>query len=275
MNENNETMAAMDADIESEWGGVEGTPETAAPAEIASESKDTAEPVNEPPAAEDQGQAAPADQPELFTLKNRGETRQVSRDDLIAMAQKGWDYDTVRQERDQLRQYRQEAGPALELVSAYAKQNGMSVGDYLDFCRKQEFMRQGMTEQDAQTRLGMEKERAELDARQAEIRKAEQAQTSAAAEEQKRLEARKADIANFCRAYPGVDPKSIPQEVWAAVKEGDTLTNAYTMHENKRLQAELQAERQNKANQRKTPGSLGGNAGAEVDEIDRLWAEDD
>lgn len=274
MNENNETMAVLDADIDNEWGGVEGTPETPAEPETAPEGKDTAKPENEPPVAENQGQAG-QDQPETFTLKRMGETRQVSRDDLIAMAQKGWDYDTVREERDQLRQYRQEADPALELVKTYAKQNNMSVGDYLDFCRKQEFMRQGMTEQDAVTRVGMEKERAALDARQAELQKAEQAQTSAAAAEQKRQEALRADIANFCRVYPGVDPKNIPNEVWAAVKNGDTLTNAYTMHENKRLQAELAAERQNKDNQKKTPGSLGGNVGAELDEIDRLWGEDD
>lgn len=273
MNENNETMEIMDADIDSEWGDVEGTPETATQTETAPEGKDTVKPKNEPPAA-DKGDAG-QDQPELFTLKRFGETRQVSREDLIAMAQKGWDYDTVQQERDQLRQYRQEADPALELVKAYAKQNNMSVSDYLDFCRKQEFVRQGMTEQDAQNRLGMEKERAELDRRQAALDVQEQAQTSARAEAQKRQEALRADVANFYKVYPSVDPKSIPQEVWSAVQKGDTLVNAYTMNENKRLQAELAAERQNKANAQKTPGSLGRNTGAELDEIDRLWAEDD
>ena len=63
--------------------------------------------------------------------------------------------------------------------------------------------------------------------------------------------------------------------MWAAVQAGQTLTNAYTMHENKRLQAEIAAMKQNEKNKAKSPGSLGGNSGKEMDEIDRLWAEDD
>ena len=88
-------------------------------------------------------------------------------------------------------------------------------------------------------------------------------------------QARQRDIQSFYAAYPGVDPKSIPQEVWAEVQAGQTLTNAYTMHENKRLQAEIAAMKQNEKNKAKSPGSLGGNSGKEMDEIDRLWAEDD
>lgn len=272
MSENMEAMSneAMEADINSEWDGVETT------AQSAQESQAEGRPAEEP--AAQQPSEPPADQPtapELFTLKNRDETRQVNRDELIAMAQKGWDYDTVRAERDQLRQYRKEADPALEVIKGYAQRNNMSVGEYLDFCRKQELMRQGMTEQDAQTKLSMEKERAELDARQAEVRAKEEQQTSALRKAQEAAQARQKDIETFYKIYPGVDPKSIAQEVWDAVKNGDNLTNAYTMYENKRLTAELAAERQNKANQARTPGSLGGNSGAEMDEIDRLWSEDD
>ena len=222
-----------------------------------------------------QRQQEPADQPELFTVKNREETRQVTRDELISMAQKGWDYDKVRQERDQLRQYRQEADPALELVKSYAQRNNMSVSDYLDFCRKHELMASGMNQQEAEQKLRFEKERAELDRRQAELNAMQQQQDSAKQQAAQQAEARKRDIQAFYQAYPGVDPKSIPQEVWAAVQAGQTLTNAYTMHENKRLQAEIAAMKQNEKNRAASPGSLGGNSGKEMDEIDRLWAEDD
>lgn len=280
MNENNETMEIMDADIDAEWDDAEGTPETPVTSEPAPKEETPAEPEKAPESAPEEPEKAEA--PELFTLKRMGETRQVNRDDLISMAQKGWDYDAVKQERDQLRQYRQEADPALELVKLYAKQNGMEVAQYLDWCHKQDFMRQGMTEQDAQNRVNMDKERAELDRRQAAITAQEQAQTSAQTQAAQRQERIRADIASFNRAYPNVDPKSISKEVWDAVQQGESLTNAYTMSENKRLQAELaakqqelDAERQNKANQAKTPGSLGGNVAAELDEIDRLWGEDD
>ena len=50
---------------------------------------------------------------------------------------------------------------------------------------------------------------------------------------------------------------------------------AYAIFAPDRFSAELAAERQNKANLAKTPGSLSGNSVTEADEIDRIWAEDD
>ena len=218
---------------------------------------------------------APADQPELFTIKNRDETRQVTRNELVSMAQKGWDYDKVRQERDQLRQYREEADPALELVRSYANRSGMSVADYLDFCRKQELMAGGLSQQDAERKLGIEKEQATLNRQRAELEAFQAQQNSIKQQALQAQQARQKDIERFYSAYPKVDPKSIPQEVWAEVKAGDTLTNAYTRYENRRLQAELSAMKQNQKNKAQSPGSLGGNPGKEMDEIDRIWAEDD
>lgn len=272
MDENMEAVS-QDNEINSAWDDSES--------EVQQQSEATVGQEAEKPSAPDQQEGVQAaeqekaDQPELFTLKNRDEVRQVTKDDLIAMAQKGWDYDTVRTERDQLRQYRDEANPALELVKDYAKRNNMSVSDYLDFCRKQDLMRSGLSAQAADEKLVLEKERAELDARQAKIKAEEDKRNSQQQKAHELEEARKKDIANFCKMYPSVDPKSIPQDVWTAVKGGDTLTNAYTMYENKRLSAELAAERQNKENQKRTPGSLGGNSATEAEEIDRLWAEDD
>lgn len=279
----NNTAGYDDTALDSAWDAEESGFEAADEAQTPEADQPVGEqqPADQPaapdtstdPAKQDGNQTA--DQPELFEIMYRGQKEQLTREQLITMAQKGRDYDTVRQERDQLRQYRSEADPALELVKGYASRNGMSVPDYLDFCRKQELMRGGMTEQDAAAKLGMEKERAELDARQAEIRAMEEQQTSALRKSQEAAQARQKDIEAFYRTYPGVDPKTIPQEVWDAVRNGGTLTNAYTMYENRRLAAELAAERQNRANQARSPGSLGGSSGPELDEIDRLWAEED
>lgn len=229
-----------------------------------------------PPQQPEKEEQEPADQPELFTIKNRDETRQVTRDELVAMAQKGWDYDHVREERDQLRAYRQEADPALELVKSYAQRNGMNVSDYLDFCRKQELIAAGMSERDAANKVGMEKERAELDRQRAEMQAYRERQNSMAQQAQAKAQAQQRDVEAFYRAYPNVDPKAIPQEVWTAVRGGESLVNAYTMYENRRLQAELSAERQNKENRAKSPGSLGGNSAEdEASLISRYWDEAD
>lgn len=257
--ENDDLPAAQDPAPESEPGpGAE-------PAEQTQE-----------PSTDTNGQPA-ADQPRTFTLKNRDETREVSENDLIAMAQKGWDYDTVREERDQLRQYRSEAEPAYALVKDYAKRAGFgdNIPAYLDFCREQELRQGGKTEAEAKTIVAQEKREADLAKRERVIAEKEQQQTSVARQQEEAAQARQRDIQAFYKIYPGVDPKTIPAEVWAAVRGGDTLTNAYTMHENRRLQAELAAERQNKSNHASAPGSLGGNSVTEKDEIDRIWDDDD
>lgn len=270
MDENMETMEVTDEQVDAAWNDMESADQ---PEQVEQPAPEPEQPAEQP--KESPGEQTPANQPELFTIKNRDETRQVTRDELVSMAQKGWDYDHVREERDQLRQYRQEADPALELVKAYAQRNNMSVPDYLDFCRKHELMASGMTQQDAEQKLSFEKERAELDRRQAALDAAQREQDSMKQQALQAQQARQKDIENFYKAYPNVDPKTIPKEVWAAVQAGQTLTNAYTMHENKRLQAELSAMKKNEQNKQQSPGSLSGISGKEMDEIDRLWAEDD
>lgn len=160
-----------------------------------------------------------ADQPELFTLKNRDETRQVTRQELIAMAQKGWDYDHVRQERDQLRQYRQV----------------------------------------------MEQVRAPIRA----VPKAEELSRRVKADAQRQ------DMERFLQAYPAVKADSIPREVWGQVAKGVPLVSAYAMHENQRLRLQLSAQRQDQLNRARTPGALGRSVGSEMDELDRMWNEEE
>lgn len=271
-----ETMeTGFEAEIDNAWNDVEAGedigadgPSTESAAQEPEDHQEPTEPVSDEP--------APADQPELFTIKNRDEMRQVTRDELVAMAQKGWDYDKVREERDQLRQLRDEASPALELVKSYAQRNGMTVGDYLDYCRKQELIASGMTEQHATQALQIEKDRAVLNEQQRQIQAQQQQQNSALEQARKAQEARQKDFNDFLTKYPKVDPKSIPKEVWESVRNGESLVNAYTMHENARLQAELAAERQNAKNRATAPGSMGGSdMETQADLISRYWDEAD
>ena len=279
----NTTAGFDDAALDSAWADEGSGWEAADEAQIpeADQPEGGQQPADQPAATEtdtdpaQQEAAAPADQPELFDIMYRGQKEQLTREQMITMAQKGRDYDTVRAERDQLRQYRSEADPALELVKGYAQRNGMTVPEYLDYCRTQELMRGGMDEGAATQTLQFEKRKAELDAQQAQIDAQQAQQNSALQKARQQQEERRRDMDAFLKAYPGVKAESIPKEVWAKVAGGDSLVNAYTMHENQRLQAELAAERQNKENRQRTPGSLGANSGAEMDEIDRLWADDD
>ena len=83
------------------------------------------------------------------------------------------------------------------------------------------------------------------------------------------------DLQRFMQAFPGVKGESIPQEVWTQVAHGVPLVSAYTMYENHQLKMQLDAERQNNINRSRTTGRLGANSGMELDELDRMWSEED
>jgi hypothetical protein len=85
----------------------------------------------------------------------------------------------------------------------------------------------------------------------------------------------RADLERFLRVYPDVQAAAIPLEVWRQVSQGESLVSAYALHENRQLRAQLAAERQDRSNRQRTPGGLGGNVSEELDEIDRMWREDD
>lgn len=157
-------------------------------------------------------------------------------------------YGDVRQERERLHTYRQEADPALELVRSYARRSGMELGDYFDYCRRQELTSLGYSEHAAATQVA----------------------------EEKRTQARERDMHAFIEAYPDVKAESIPAEVWQRVAGGDSLNAAYTMYQNRALEHRLSAERQNRENRQRTPGGLNhGLVGDRRDEIDKLWYSDD
>jgi hypothetical protein len=278
MSENTEAMSneVLDVDIDSDWGDDDS--------DFSVAQEETTEVIDKDSPEERQGgETAPAvdentqaDQPKMFTIKNRDEVRQVSESDLIAMAQKGWDYDNVRQERDQLRNERAANAKIMSVVQRFAKNSGHeNLDQYADFCMRQEYLAKGMTEQQADYEVRRQNYEADLRNREAKIEAAERLQTSEAQRQKQAAEARRKDIQEFTQAYPEVKPESVPKEVWAQVAKGTSLINAYTMHENRRLQAELAAERQNKINQKVSPGSLGGNAITDDEEFDRMWCGDD
>lgn len=283
MNEEMNTTAVMeDAVLDSAWededGGFEMEDEAQTPE--ADQPEGEQQPADQPTAPETEADPASvtdstADQPEMFEIVYRGQREQLTREQMIINAQKGRDYDTVRAERDALKAEQAASAGAMELVKGYAQRMGMDVPQYLDWCRKQELLRGGLDEKQAEQTMQMEKRQADLDEREARLQ-AEQAQRDSVIQKAREEQAkRRADMQAFLKTYPDVKPDKISPEVWQRVAAGDSLVNAYTMSENARLQAELAAERQNRETRSRSPGSLAANSGTEMDELDRLWAEDD
>lgn len=296
----NETMentvgfdeAALDAawaDEADGWGATDGTQtglENQQAGEQQPENPPAAPDTKETPKGQEGGQGQPGEQPEnppeLFPIQYNGREERLTKEQLITMAQKGRDYDHVRQERDQLRQYRERTAQAVDYLEEAARRSGMDLAGYLEAIQRRELVQTGMSEQDAVREIQMRQREEQVRKDRAEIEAYNQQKNSAEQQARERENRVREDITSFLKAYPQVKPSEIPKEVWDRVKGGETLVNAYTMHENEKFRAEMEGYRaeiaalkQNQSNAQRSPGSLGGSSGAELDEIDRLWNDED
>ena len=208
-----------------------------------------------------------ADAPEkTWTLRHMDETKNVGEAEMVTLAQKGMDYDRIRAKYD-------ESKPAMEILSIFAKQKGVSVADYVSFLRTEAKRADGLSEAEARRSIELEDREAAVTAREAEQAAERQAAEQANAAASAAAQRRKADIDEFAREYPDVarNPDAIPKEVWDAVAAGSSLTVAYAKYtakqareEAERTRSAAQAAQQNIKNAARSTGSMqsaGQNAG--------------
>lgn len=240
-------------------------------AEDEAESDETGEQQEaEEPAAEDQQEEGH----QLFTLKHLGEDKQVSLEELTALAQKGMDYDHVRQERDELRgkpgmpedyaQLQAKAGYLQEV----AELAGGSVEQLVLRTRAQKMMQadSSLSEGDAILRA-----KAEYDS--AMTPKAEAAQEAQPADAAAAEAEAQAHLRQFLETYPDVKAEEIPQEVWQdSFAHGGDLTGAYARYENRKLKTEIAQLKQSQQNKTRSTGSRKtAGAAASKDPFDEGW----
>lgn len=205
-----------------------------------------------------------------FTLKHLDETRTVGREEVIALAQKGMDYDRVRAKLDAKTELENaEAAQALEFVKMLAQKNGGTMEDFMDAVTAGMRAKPDRSDYDSVlAQVKMERREKALDEREQKLN-----ETSAAAQQQNEAAAkRQADIKNFMEAFPDVKAENIPKEVWTAVAGGKTLVEAYALHEAARLKNELAAEKQNTKNKARSTGSRATAGKSDtMDDFDQLW----
>ena len=219
-----------------------------------------------------------ADAPEkTWTLRHMDETKNVGEAEMVTLAQKGMDYDRIRAKYD-------ESKPAMEILSIFAKQKGVSVADYVSFLRTEAKKADGLSEAEARRSIELEDREAAVTAREAEQAAERQAAEQANAAANAAAQRRKADIDEFAREYPDVarNPDAIPKEVWDAVAAGSSLTVAYAKYtakqareEAERTRSAAQAAQQNIKNAARSTGSMqsaGQNAGGR-DSFLEGWGE--
>ena len=208
-----------------------------------------------------------------FVLKHLDETRTVSRDEVITLAQKGMDYDRIRQKLDDLTA-NQEAiiaenkSEAELFLKELADRQRITVEQLIDNVRAEAIAKdEGIDISIALGRVQNAKERAAIE-------KERNAMNSGNADD----EARHRAINAFVEAYPSVKAQDIPKSVWDEYAQTGDLVNAYRNEENRQLKQQiadlnqkLTAQKQNNKNKGRSTGSQNSDGVSKNDPILADW----
>lgn len=220
--------------------------------------------------SEEPGDEGSSDQGE-FVLKHLGEEKSVSRDEVVALAQKGLDYDRIREKwdgvKDDIQKLRMYEGFLAELAEA----RGGDIESLIDETRTRTLIAR------AEAR-GEELTPAAAAAQAVKMRT--DFMPAPADPEEARQEKSQREITRFLQAYPDVKAEDIPKEVWEDVNRNDgDLLGSYQRYENKKLKDELKAmkkdledakqQKKNKARSTGSSKSVGSSAGR--DAFDEGW----
>lgn len=218
-------------------------------------------------------EAAPAESEKAnhsFTLKYMGEEKEFSREDTIALAQKGMDYDRVKEKLTEANQLAESNAEAAEFVKYMANSMGVEPAEFMLSAKAGSLSKkEGISLEEAKGRLRLEAREKTLAAREKALEekaKAEKQESDAQAQ-------RRQQLTDFMKAYPTVKAADIPAEVFQkAHKEGIPLVAAYAMHEAAAAKAELETARQNAENAKRSVGSAS-TSGKHTpkDDFDSIW----
>ncbi len=217
-------------------------------------------------AAEPSDSSIEQDQPDFLKIKYNKEEINLSRDRAIELAQKGMNYDKIHEGY----QAYEKAAPFISEINRLAELNGMS---------PEEFML-NLSETQSQIELNREVEALREqypnsdDSLLEELAKAHIKDRGSVAVEKKQSEdnAKRAEIERqisvFEKRYPETDPSKLDPDVYALMRDGYTLLEAYeiTLSEKRAAQEKEKASRekiskQNEENRKKALGSIASSKG--------------
>lgn len=197
---------------------------------------------------------------QLFEINYLGNKEQLTLEQMTELAQKGRDYDHVRQERDNLKS---ETGRQLAFLKKLADKSGVSVDEQID-------LTEAMWLVDEEAEKGNTITETEALLRVQRGRKDQPAEETPAEPEYH------PEVAKFLKAFPEIKAEDIPQEVWDRTRElGGDLLGAYRDWRDQQTQKEnasYKQQMQNKKNEKRSTGPLSG-AGSkrQKDAFDEGW----
>lgn len=268
----------ISTDEETEATGIESTEEeaqedvTASEAveepdtEDNSESTDASESDEVP--AEEKQTAEKTESESMFVIKVNKEERKVTREEMTQLAQKGADYDRVKEQLATARTELTEAKASLdgqkgimEILDTIAEKSGVSIEQLAETLYVNFRKNGGATEGEAKAELAQTRAEKALAAEKAK---------NAAPKEPSNEERAQKDIAEFRSNYPDVElTDDLLNSLMADVQNGMSLTNAYQKKQIaeqaqriKELEAQSKASAQNAKNRKKSPGSMNDSGGS-------------
>lgn len=212
----------------------------------------------EPKETEPEQKDTDADQ--RFSLKHMDEVREVGRDEVIQLAQKGMDYDRIRTERDSMKADYGQLQDIRAFVKELAENSGMDMNDFIVGARAKLMMAKdgNITEEAAIKQLKTKAAEADSD---------DERKLQEAAMQEKRL----ADIKKFTTLYPKVKAEDIPAEVFNTANVTGDLAGAYSAWRIKQLEEEIAISNKNKKNENRSTGSRKTGGKSFMDNFDALW----
>ncbi|MBQ8900846.1 MAG: hypothetical protein IJY72_07810 [Akkermansia sp.] len=226
------------------------------------EAADTADTAETKEQTEEQ-KAETADQ--RFTLKHLDEVREVSREEVIALAQKGMDYDRkTKNLTEQIEEYE-------AFLKELAEPAGLDIEQLMDSTRARLFKakeaKEGREISDTDALLKVQRDRASR-----QKQKKVEAETTAKQQKEAAEKERNAMLTRFVEIYPEVKATDIPQSVWAEVNKSGNLVEAYSRYENKQLRDKVAVLEQNAKNAARSTGSRkSAGASKPKDPFDDIW----
>lgn len=216
---------------------------------------------DEPSEGDDGGNTPAAE--DSFTIKVNKEERTVTREEVISLAQKGADYDRVKEQLTQTRQQNQtlleqaeKNKEVLDVLQMLADGTNMPLDQFVDQLHVNFLVKGGKTEGEA-------REKIRADRAEKQLNESKTKETAVKSEETAAQDRAQREIAQFHKDFPGVDlTEELCGKLMADVQSGMTLSEAYRKQESAKKDAEiaelkrqLEAEKQNKRNRSNSPGS--------------------
>ena len=234
--------------------------------------------------AEGEKPTGDTDAGQTFTIKVNKEERQVSLEEMTTLAQKGADYDRVKEQytkgqqtiqdlQNQLNSFSTRKG-ALDVLEIVAEKTGTKLEEMAEMLYVSVRKGAGASEEVAKEELKSAKLEKELNGIKAQQTKSQQTKDDAQERAQRALE-------EFQRNYPDVElTDALVAKLTADIAKGMSLSAAYRKMEKaqdaariQELERQLAAKAQNDKNKKRSPGSQKDSGGrrtrSDYDEFER------